>query len=132
MIDGAHIVLFAPDAAAVRVFLRDVLELPCVDAGGEWLIFGLPAAEVAAHPTAGPAAHELYLTCDDLEATLADLHAKGVEPVEGPSERDWGVVVRLEVPGGGTIGLYEPRHPRPARGPDEPRHPRPAGPAARA
>ncbi len=116
MIDGAHVVLFVPDAQAARAFLRDVLGLPCIDAGDGWLIFALPPAEVAAHPTAGPVTHELYLMCDDLEATLTDLRAKGVEPVDGPSEQDWGVVVRLELPGGGTIGLYEPRHPRP-RGP---------------
>ena len=114
MIDGAHVVLFVPDAEATRAFLRDVFELPCVDAGEGWLIFALPPAEVAAHPTTGPVSHELYLMCDDLEATLAGLRAKGVEPVDEPSERDWGVVVTLALPGGGTIGLYQPCHPRPS------------------
>jgi len=114
MIDGAHVVLFVPDAAATRAFLRDVIGLSAIDAGDGWLIFALPSAEVAAHPTTGPVAHELYLTCDDLQATLADLRARGVELAEGPTERDWGVLVRLRLPGGGTIGLYEPRHPRPS------------------
>jgi catechol 2,3-dioxygenase-like lactoylglutathione lyase family enzyme len=114
MIDGAHVVLFVPDAEATRAFLRDTVGLPGVDAGDGWIIFALPPAEVAAHPTAGPVAHELYLTCDDLEATLADLRARGVELADEPSTRDWGVVVRLKVPGGGTIGLYEPRHARPS------------------
>jgi len=112
MIDGAHVVLFVPDAEAARAFLRDVLDLPYVDAGDGWLIFSLPPAEVAAHPTTGAPTHELYLMCDDLSATLIDLRAKGVEPAAGPSEREWGVVVTLDLPGGGTIGLYEPRHPR--------------------
>jgi catechol 2,3-dioxygenase-like lactoylglutathione lyase family enzyme len=117
MIDGAHVVLFVPDAEATRAFLRDVVGLPAVDAGDGWLIFALPSAEVAAHPTTGPVTHELYLMCDDLEATLADLRAKGAELADEPSERDWGVVVRLKVPGGATIGLYEPRHPRPSAPP---------------
>ena len=114
MIDGAHVVLFVSDAQATRAFLRDVVGLPAVDAGDGWLIFALPSAEVAAHPTTGPVTHELYLMCDDLQATLADLRAKGAELADEPSERDWGVVVRLKVPGGATIGLYEPRHPRPS------------------
>jgi len=113
MIDGAHVILFAPDAEAVRGFLRDVLELPAIDAGQGWLIFALPPAELAAHPTDGEASHELYLTCDDLETTVADLRAKGVEFAGEASERDWGTVIAMKVPGGGTISLYEPRHPRP-------------------
>jgi catechol 2,3-dioxygenase-like lactoylglutathione lyase family enzyme len=111
MITGAHAVLYTPDAEALRAFLRDVLELPSVDAGGGWLIFGLPPSEVAAHPAEQPGS-ELYLMCDDLEATIAQLEAKGVEL--GPvSDRGWGRMTSISLPGGGELGLYEPRHPRP-------------------
>ena len=113
MIDGAHVILFAPDAEATRDFLRDVLELPAVDAGEGWLIFAMPPTELAAHPTSGEPSHELYLLCDDLETTVADLRAKGVEFVDGPSEHDWGTVIRLKVPGGSTLALYQPKHKRP-------------------
>ena len=113
MIDGAHVILFVPDAEATRAFLRDVLELPAVDAGEGWLIFALPPTELAAHPTSGDVSHELYLLCDDLAATVADLRAKGVEFVDEPSERDWGTVITLKVPGGGTLALYQPKHKRP-------------------
>ena len=111
MIDGVHAVLFSRDADALRAFFRDVLELPSVDAGGGWLIFGLPPAEVAAHPADAPGA-ELYLLCDDLEATMTELEAKGVELGPVTDER-WGRVTAIALPGGGELGLYEPRHPRP-------------------
>jgi catechol 2,3-dioxygenase-like lactoylglutathione lyase family enzyme len=111
MIDGVHAVLFSRDAEALRAFFRDVLELPSVDAGGGWPIFGLPPAEVAAHPADAPGA-ELYLMCNDLEATMAALSAKGIEL--GPvTEQGWGRVTTIALPGGGELGLYEPRHPRP-------------------
>ena len=113
MINGAHVILFVPDADATRAFLRDVLELPSVDAGAGWLIFALPPAELAAHPTSGGVGHELYLMCDDLASTIADLRAKDVEFVGEPSERDWGTVVSLKVPGGGTLALYQPKHSSP-------------------
>ena len=113
MITGAHVILFVPDADATRAFLRDVLGLPAIDAGGGWLIFALPPAELAAHPTAGDIKHELYLMCDDLQSTIADLRGKGVRFVDEPSEHDWGSVVTLEVPGGGTLALYQPKHPSP-------------------
>jgi catechol 2,3-dioxygenase-like lactoylglutathione lyase family enzyme len=111
MITGAHTVLYSRDADALRAFFRDVLGLPWVDAGGGWLIFGLPPAELAAHP-GEQSGSELYLMCDDLEATIADLQAKGVEL--GPvSDQGWGRVTTIALPGGGELGLYEPRHPRP-------------------
>ncbi len=111
MITGAHTIRYSPDADALRAFFRDVLELPSVDAGGGWLIFGLPPAELAAHPGEQPGS-ELYLMCDDLEATMADLRAKGVEL--GPvAEERWGRVTTIALPDGGELGLYEPRHPRP-------------------
>jgi catechol 2,3-dioxygenase-like lactoylglutathione lyase family enzyme len=110
MITGAHTVLYSRDADALRAFFRDVLGFPSVDAGGGWLIFGLPPAELAAHP--GETGTELYLMCDDLEATMAELRSKGVEL--GPvADQGWGRVTTIALPDGGELGLYEPRHPRP-------------------
>ena len=114
MISGAHIVLFSKDAEADRNFFRDVLGLANVDAGHGWLIFALPQAEAAFHPT-GPAEegrHELYLMCDDLQTEIAALSARGVECTEVVEER-WGSVTRIRLPGGGDLGLYQPKHPRP-------------------
>ncbi len=113
MITGAHAILFTPDADAVRAFLRDVLQFPSVDAGGGWLIFALPPAELAAHPTDGPGHHALYLMCDDVHATVAELEAKGVELAAPVSDEGWGLVTAIRMPGGGELGLYEPRHPIP-------------------
>ena len=110
MITGAHVILYGPDAAAVRAFFRDTLGLSSVDAGGGWLIFALPPAELAAH-TADGERHELYLMCDDLEATMAELLTKGVEFTRPVSEERWGRVTALKVPGAGELGLYQPSHP---------------------
>ena len=114
MITGTHVVAFSQDAEATRAFLRDVLELRSVDAGGGWLIFALPPAELGVHPTDGPPRHELYLMCDDLDATLADLAAKGVTPTRPPTDEGFGRVALLPVPGIGELGLYQPSHPTPA------------------
>jgi catechol 2,3-dioxygenase-like lactoylglutathione lyase family enzyme len=111
MIDGAHVVLHSRDADADRAFLREVLGFPHVDGGGGWLIFKLPPAEVAIHPTEGQGGHELFLMCDNVEATVAELIAKGV-PCAPVSEERWGRRTSLTLPGGGDLGLYEPRHPR--------------------
>jgi catechol 2,3-dioxygenase-like lactoylglutathione lyase family enzyme len=116
MITGAHAVLFTPDADAVRAFLRDVLGFPSVDAGGGWLIFALPPAELAAHPADRAGHHELYLMCDDVHATVAELEAKGVEFSRPVSDEGFGLVTAIALPGGGELGLYEPRHPVPPRG----------------
>lgn len=116
MIIGAHTILYVPDAGAARAFFRDVLGFPAVDAGQGWLIFGLPPGELAAHPLYDPGEatrHELYLMCDDIHATVAALKGRGVEFVSGVSDEGWGLLTRLRIPGGGEIGLYEPRHPRP-------------------
>jgi catechol 2,3-dioxygenase-like lactoylglutathione lyase family enzyme len=113
MITGAHVIMFVSDADATRAFLRDVIGLRAVDAGQGWLIFALPPAELAAHPTQGEVGHELYLMCDDLEATVAELRGKGAEFIGEPSEHDWGIVTSLKVPGGGTLALYQPRHASP-------------------
>ncbi len=112
MIDGVHAILFTRDADALRAFFRDVLELPSVDAGGGWDIFGLPPAEIAAHPAEAPGA-DLYLMTSDLEATTAALKAKGVELVRPVSDEGWGIYTAIALPGGGELGLYEPRHERP-------------------
>jgi hypothetical protein len=115
MITGVHAIVFSQDAEAVRAFLRDVLDLPNVDAGGGWLIFALPPAEIAAHPAAESGRHELYLMCDDIHATVAELEAKGVEFARGVSDEGFGLLTAIKVPGGGELGLYEPRHPLPPR-----------------
>jgi len=113
MIDGLHVILYTRDADALRAFSRDVLELPSVDAGGGWDIFGLPPAELAAHPAEDPGAPQLYLMTSDVEATLEALRAKGVELTRPLSDEGWGLVTAIALPGGGELGLYEPRHPRP-------------------
>jgi predicted enzyme related to lactoylglutathione lyase len=113
MLTGAHALLFAEDAEAASAFLADTLGLRSVDAGGGWLIFALPPAEVAVHPADGPPRHELYLMCDDIEATVAELEAKGAEIAAPVTDQGWGRLTALKVPGGGELGLYEPRHPRP-------------------
>ncbi len=113
MITGVHATIFTQDVEQARAFFRDVLELPAVDAGGGWLIFALPPAELAAHPTDGDGHHALYLMCDDVHATVEQLRAKGVEFTRSISDEGWGLMTALRLPGGGELGLYEPRHPRP-------------------
>lgn len=112
MINGLHALIHTQDADRVRTFFRDVLGFRSVDAGHGWLIFALPPAELAVHPTKKdePSRHELYLMCDDLKATMADLKAKGVTCGE-TTEARWGSITTIEVPGGGKIGLYQPKHP---------------------
>jgi predicted enzyme related to lactoylglutathione lyase len=113
VITGAHAVMFTSDADGLRGFLRDVLGLQSVDAGGGWLIFALPPAELAAHPSDGDTSIELYLMCDDIETTVAELQRTGVEFTRPVSDEGWGLVTAMRVPGGGELGLYEPRHPTP-------------------
>ena len=112
MINGTHVVVYSDNAEADRAFFQDILGFPSVDAGHGWLIFGLPAAEAAFHPGEGDARHEFYLMCDDLQAEMATLHAKGVRCSEIVDAR-WGSITKIRLPGGGEIGLYQPRHPRP-------------------
>ena len=112
MINAVHSILFARDADAARAFFADVLGLDSVDAGGGWLIFALPPAELAVHPADEPR-HELYLMTDDLDATLGGLRERGVRVASEPSDEGWGVLAAVEVPGYGPIGLYQPRHPVP-------------------
>ena len=113
MITGVHAIIFTRDPEGVRAFLRDVLELPSVDAGGGWLIFALPPAELAAHPAEEDGRHELYLMCDDIRATVAELKAKGVEVSNEISDEGFGMMTSLVLPGGGELALYEPRHATP-------------------
>jgi catechol 2,3-dioxygenase-like lactoylglutathione lyase family enzyme len=110
MIQGAHVIVYSKDAAADRDFLRDVLGFPSVDAGHGWLIFALPPAEVAVHPDPENGRHELYLMCDDLKAEIAELEKKGV-PCSKVHEERWGSITRMRLPGGGEVGLYQPKHP---------------------
>ena len=113
MITGAHSIAYSSDPEGVRAFFRDVLELPSVDAGHGWLVFALPPAEVAAHPTDGAGRHELYLMCDDIHATVEQLRAKGVEISDSLRVERWGLVTSIRLPGDVELGLYEPRHPTP-------------------
>jgi hypothetical protein len=110
MIFGAHVIVFSNDASADRAFVRDVLGYAWVDAGHDWLIFALPPAELAVHPAEGDLGHELYLMCDDLHAEISALTAKGVRTSEVEEAR-WGSVTKIQLPGGGQIGLYQPKHP---------------------
>jgi catechol 2,3-dioxygenase-like lactoylglutathione lyase family enzyme len=113
VISGAHAVIFTKDAEGLRAFLRDALGLSSVDAGGGWLIFALPPAELAAHPTDEDGHHELYFMCDDVEATVEELRRKGVEFTRPVGDEGFGLMTAMRVPGGGEIGLYEPRHASP-------------------
>ncbi len=113
MITGVHEIIFTQDPEGVRAFFRDTLGLDSVDAGGGWLIFALPPAELAAHPADGEPHQELYLMCDDIHATVDDLNARGIEFTKEITDERWGLTTAPKLPGGGQLGLYEPRHPSP-------------------
>jgi predicted enzyme related to lactoylglutathione lyase len=115
MITGVHAIVFSPDAAKVRAFFADVLGLRSADAGNGWLIFALPPAELAVHPAEGDGRHELYLMCDDIHATLAELRAKGAEVARDVSDQGWGLLAAIRLPDGGELPIYQPRHPSPPR-----------------
>jgi catechol 2,3-dioxygenase-like lactoylglutathione lyase family enzyme len=110
MISGAHIIVYSEDADADRAFFRDVLGFKSVDAGHGWLIFALPPAEVAVHPADEDEKHELYFMCDDLKAEMEALAKKNVKCSAVHKER-WGSITQVSLPGGGKIGLYQPKHP---------------------
>jgi catechol 2,3-dioxygenase-like lactoylglutathione lyase family enzyme len=110
MISAAHVVIYTKDAEADRAFFRDVLGFKSVDAGHGWLIFALPPAEAAFHPSDTNGVHELYFICDDLKAEMASLFKKDVECSEVQEAR-WGSITTVRLPGGGAIGLYQPKHP---------------------
>lgn len=109
MIFGAHVIVYSKDAEADRAFFRDVLGFASVDAGHGWLIFALPPAEAAFHPAEENDRHELYFMCDDLKAEMNALKKKGVACSEVQKER-WGSITKISLPGGGKIGLYQPKH----------------------
>jgi catechol 2,3-dioxygenase-like lactoylglutathione lyase family enzyme len=111
MITGAHVILYSRYPEADREFLRDLLGLRSVDAGGGWTIVALPPAEVAVHPAETSGAVELYLVCDDVEGTVAELTARGVPVVDPVTDQGWGRLTAIGLPGGGRVGLYEARHP---------------------
>jgi hypothetical protein len=112
MINGAHSIIYSTSPDADRAFLRDVLRLPNVDVGGGWLIFGLPPAEVAVHPSGKNDVHEFYLMCDDVEAFTSAMKKRNITcaPVQ---DQGWGLLTQLTLPGGGKLGIYQPRHARP-------------------
>jgi catechol 2,3-dioxygenase-like lactoylglutathione lyase family enzyme len=110
MISAAHIVLYSTNADADRAFFRDVLGFKSVDAGHGWLIFALPPGEAAFHPSDGNDYHELYFICNDLKAEMASLAEKNVTCSEVQEAR-WGSIAKIPLPGGGAVGLYQPKHP---------------------
>ena len=112
MIVGAHSIIYSTNPDADRAFLRDVLELPGVDVGGGWLIFGLPPAELAVHPSDVNGVHEFYLMCDDVDALVSEMKKRAVActPVQS---QGWGLLTHVALPGGGKLGIYQPRHIRP-------------------
>ena len=112
MITGAHVMIFTRDEDADRAFFRDVIEIPCIDSGGGWLIFKLPQTEMGVHGGEQNDVDLLYFMCDDLDATMAALSGKGAQCGE-PFNASWGRATSVPLPGGGKIGLYEPRHRRP-------------------
>jgi hypothetical protein len=112
MLIGAHSIIYSKDPEADRAFFRDVLRLPNVDVGHGWLIFGLPPSEVAVHPSDANHRHELYLMCDDINAFVASMTAAKI-PCSAVTDQRWGLLTQLTLPGGGELGVYQPRHPRP-------------------
>ncbi len=110
MIFGAHVILYSKDAEADRAFLRDVLGFKSVDAGHGWLIFALPPGEAAVHPSNEIGTQELYFMSDDLKSEMASLAEKGVKCSEVQEAR-WGSITKMRLPGGGEVGLYQPKHP---------------------
>ncbi len=111
MIFGAHAIIFSKSPREARALLKNVLGSRSIDAGGGWLIFALPPAEIAVHPTEGAPEHQLYLMCGDIEATIAELRARGITFSRAVRDMSWGRVTAIALPGGGELGLYQPRHP---------------------
>jgi catechol 2,3-dioxygenase-like lactoylglutathione lyase family enzyme len=109
MIHGAHIIIYSKNADADRAFFRDVLEYPSADAGHGWLIFALPPAEIAVHPSDENDVHEFYFMCDDVQALIEDMTKRNVT-CSAIDEQRWGSITRITLPGGGKIGVYQPKH----------------------
>jgi predicted enzyme related to lactoylglutathione lyase len=113
VITGMHAIMFSPQAEKVRAFFADVLGMPSVEAGGGWLIFAVPPAELAVHPADGAGHHELHLMCDNIDATLAELRGKGAEVAREVSDQGWGLLAAIRLPHGSEFPIYQPRHPSP-------------------
>ncbi|MBV8671792.1 MAG: extradiol dioxygenase [Acidobacteriaceae bacterium] len=116
MINAVHAVMYTKNAEALRTFFRDVLQLPNVDAGGGWLIFALPPAELGIHPHDGEAHHQLYLMCDDIHTTMKELQKKGVEFTHPIKDAGFGLLTALRLPDGEDLYLYQPKHASPLPG----------------
>ena len=112
MIIGAHSIIYSKDPDSDRAFLRDVLKFPGIDVGGGWLIFGLPPAEVAFHPSDKNNIHEFYLMCDDVNSFVLEMKKHGIK-CAGVEDQGWGILTNVTLPGGGKLGVYQPRHARP-------------------
>jgi hypothetical protein len=112
MIIGAHTIISSKNAEADRTFLRDILGFPHVDVGEGWLIFGLPPSEVAVHPHDQNDEHEFYLMCDDVDGFVRDMQARG-HVCSAVQNQGWGLLTQITLPGGGKLGVYQPRHARP-------------------
>ncbi len=112
MIIGAHSIIYSTNAEADRAFLRDVLGFPNVDAGEGWLIFRLPPAELAVHPSENNDVHEFYLMCDDIQELMDDMKRHNI-PSDDVFDAGWGLLTHITLPGGGKLGIYQPRHARP-------------------
>ncbi|MDQ6671277.1 MAG: VOC family protein [Chloroflexota bacterium] len=117
MITGVHAIIFNQDADGVRAFFRDTLGFSSVDAGGGWLIFALPPAELGIHPADTPGHHELYLMCDDIQRTVEELQAKGVQFSKPITDAGFGLMTSFKIPGGTELAVYQPRHPTAAHQP---------------
>ena len=113
-VTGAHMIIYSANGDADRAFLRDVLGFPHVDVGHGWLIFALPPSEIAIHPSEKSGEHEIYLMVDDISAFVASMAERGVRCTE-PRDQRWGVLTSVSLPGGGALGVYEPRHAKPTR-----------------
>jgi hypothetical protein len=112
MIIGAHSIIYSKRPELDRDFLRDVLKLPNIDLGGGWLVFALPPAEVALHPSSNNDVHEFYLMCDDVEALIGEMKQRSI-PCTPVQTQVWGLLTHVTLPGGGKLGIYQPLHARP-------------------
>lgn len=113
MIIGTHCIIYSRDPQLDRSFLRDTLKLTCVDAGGGWLIFALPPSELGIHPAERNDVHELYLICEDIQAFVREMRKQAIECTD-IEKREWGMLTRITLPGGGKLGVYQATHGRPA------------------
>jgi hypothetical protein len=113
VINGVHAIVFSAQPEQMREFFAGALGLDAVDAGGGWPIFALPPAELAVHPGGAGTRHELYLMCDDIQATLADLRSKGVAVTQEVTDQGWGLLAAIGLPDGSDLHVYQPRHPSP-------------------